>query len=85
MKECQINAEVLTQTRHKYSHLIPEDDKKVSKAVSGEDLYHLTQRCIILLTCCILDNIGLTTEEINICFESSAVQQIACKLPPIFD
>ena len=85
LKECQINAEVLTQTRHKYSHLIPEDDKKVSKAVSGEDLYHLTQRCIILLTCCILDKIGLTTEEINICFENSAVQKIVGDLPPTFD
>lgn len=85
LKECQINAEVLTQTRHKYSHLIPEDDKKVSKAVSGEDLYHLTQGCIILLTCCILDKIGLTTEEINICFEDSAVQKITRDLPPLFD
>lgn len=79
------DAEELTQSRHKYSHLIPDDDKMVSKAVAGDDLYDLTQKCIVLLTCCILDNIGLTTDEINICFKDSAIQQIVRDLPPTFD
>lgn len=68
-----------------HSHLIPDNDKKVEKAVAGEDLYDLTRKCIVLLTCCILDNIGLTTEEINICFEDSAIQEIVNDLPPFFD
>lgn len=85
LRECRIDPEELTQTRHKYSHLIPDDDKKVERAVAGEDLYDLTQKCIVLLTCCILDNIGLTTEEINACFEDSAIQQIVEALPPAFD
>lgn len=85
LQECRIDAEELTQSRHKYSHLIPEDDKMVSKAVAGDDLYDLTQKCIVLLTCCILDNIGLTTDEINICFKDSAIQQIVRDLPPTFD
>lgn len=84
LQECRIDADELTQSRHKYSHLIPDDDRKLTKAVAGDELYDLTQKCIVLLTCCILDNIGLTTEEINICFEDSAIRQIVDKLP-LFD
>lgn len=84
LEEYRIDPEELTHSRHKYSHLIPDDEEKVEKAVGGKDLYDLTQKCIVLLTCCILNNIGLTTEEINICFENSAIQQIVRNLPPPF-
>ena len=80
LQDCGIDVEELTQSRHKYSHLLPDSDEKMEKAVIGEDLYNLTQKCIVLLTCCILDNIGLTTEEINICFNDSAIQQIVSSL-----
>lgn len=81
LKACALDAEVLTQTRHKYSHLIPDGDEKITKAVEGEDLYWLTQKCIILLTCCILDMLGLTTEEINLCCNKSPIEQLVISIP----
>ena len=73
IKECNINPEVLKDTRHKYSHLYPDDEE--SWAVEGDELYWLTEKCKILLTCCILNMMGLTNEEINICCENSPISQ----------
>ena len=85
LQQCNINSEVLTQTRDKYSHLIPDEDKKIKDAVEdGEPLYWLTQKCIVLLTCCILDMLGLTTDEINRCCNDSPVEQITNSIPPWF-
>ena len=81
IKKCKIDAEVLTQTRHKYSHLIPDNDSKIAKAVEGEELFWLTQKCIVLLTCCILNLLGLTTEEINLCCQYSPIEQIINSIP----
>lgn len=75
--QCKLDAEVLAHSRHKYSHLIPDSDtKKVEKAVSGSELFGLTRKSMVLLTCCILDYLGLTTDEINKCYEDSEVAQI---------
>ena len=82
IKECNLDADILTQTRHKYSHLIPDNDKKITKSVEGEDLYWLTQKCIVLLTCCILDMLGLTIDEINLCCNQSPIDQIVGSIPP---
>lgn len=82
IQKCNLDSEALTQTRHKYSHLIPDEDAKISKAVEeGEPLYWLTQKCIVLLTCCILDMLGLTTEEINLCCNNSPINQIVISIP----
>ena len=82
LKKCNLNTEVLTHSRHKYSHLIPdEENKNVEKAVEGEELYYLTKKCIVLLTCCILDNLGLTIEEINLCFKDSAIERMVNDIP----
>ncbi len=81
LKKCKIDSEVLTQSRDKYSHLLPNDDEKNIKAVEGTDLYWLTQKCKILLTCCILDLLGLTTEEINLCCTQSPLGFIVNSLP----
>lgn len=81
VNRCHIDAEVLSQTRHKYSHLIPDDDGKINKAVSGWDLYWLTQKSIILLTCCILDLLGLSSDEINTCCKYSPIEQIINSFP----
>lgn len=82
IQKCNIDSEVLTQTRHKYSHLIPDEDDKTNKAVEeGAPLYWLTQKCIVLLTCCILDVLGLTTDEINQCCNNSPINQIAISIP----
>lgn len=81
IKTCNIDAEILTQTRHKYSHLIPDGDKKITNAAEGEELYWLTQKCIVLLACCILDMLGLTTEDINLCCNKSPIEQIVNRIP----
>lgn len=79
IKECNINPEILKDTRHKYSHLYPDEEK--SLAVKGEDLYWLTEKCKILLTCCILNMLGLTNKEINLCCDQSPISQILYSLP----
>ena len=82
LQKCKIDSEVLRQSRDKYSHLYPDDEDKYQKAVEGADLYWLTQKCKILLTCCILDMLGLTTEEINLCCNQSPLGFIVNSLPP---
>ena len=82
LRACNLDAKVMAHSRHKYSHLIPDDEtKNVEKAVSGEELYYLTRKAIVLLTCCILDYPGLTIDEINICFKDSAVEEIVHDIP----
>ena len=80
IQECKIKPAVLKDSRHKYSHLYPDEEK--SLAVEGEDLYWLTEKCKILLTCCILNMLGLTNEEINLCCEEcSPIKQIVDSIP----
>ena len=79
LKKCKIAPAVVKDTRHKYSHLYPDDEK--SLAVDGWDLYWLTEKCKILLTCCILNLLGLTNKEINLCCEKSPIIQIIDSFP----
>ena len=80
IQKCHINPKVVTQSRDKYSHLLLDEDKPL--AVEGEDLYWLTEKCKILLTCCILNMLGLTNKEINLCCESqSPIKQIIDSFP----
>ena len=53
----------------------------IHQAVEGIDLYWLTEKCKILLTCCILNMLGLTNEEINICCNNSPISQIINSFP----
>lgn len=77
VKSCHIDPDVLTDSRHKYSHLLPDDVKP--NAVDGEVLYDLTEKCKILLICCILDLLGLSIDEINACLNSSPIKVLAEK------
>ena len=79
IQKCHINPKVLAHSRDKYSHLLLDKDKPF--AVDGWDLYWLTERCKVLLTCCILNLLGLTNEEINLCCENSPISQIIDSLP----
>ncbi len=81
LQKCNLDTEVLTQSRHKYSHLLPDDVESVARAVEGEELYWLTQKCIVLLSCCILDMLGLSVDEINLCCERSPIEQIVQSIP----
>ena len=79
IEECHIKSGVLTDSRNYYSHLFPDEEIKL--AVEGDDLYWLTEKCKILLTCCILNMLGLTNKEINLCCEQSPISQIVDSLP----
>ena len=79
VRKCKIDPKVLTQSRDKYSHLLFDKDKPL--AVDGWDLYWLTEKCKVLLTCCILNILGLTNKEINLCCEQSPISQIVDSLP----
>ena len=83
IQERRIKPVVLTDSRNYYSHLFP--DEEIKSAVEGEDLYWLTEKCKVLLTCCILNMLGLTNKEINLCCEQSPISQIIDSLPPEFD
>lgn len=77
IKSCHIDPDVLTASRHKYSHLLPDEVKP--KAVDGEELYDLTEKSKILLVCCILDLLGLSIDEINLCLNASPIKELAEK------
>lgn len=81
IQECKFDTLVLEQSRDKYTHLIPDDDKRITKASEGQDLFWLTQKCKILLACCILDLLGLSIDEINLCCEKSPLNAIVKSLP----
>ena len=79
IKQCKIKPEILTDSRNYYSHLFP--DEEIKTAVKGDDLYWLTEKCKILLTCCLLNMLGLTNKEINLCCNQSPISQIIDSLP----
>ena len=79
IQECKIKPEVLTDSRNYYSHLFPDEELK--STVNGDNLYWLTEKCKILLTCCLLNMLGLTNKEINLCCENSPISQIIDSLP----
>ena len=80
IQKCNIDPIILRDSRNFYSHLSPDEEKK--SAVDGDDLYWLTEKCKILLTCCILNMLGLTNEEINLCCETqSPIKQIIDSFP----
>ena len=72
---CNIDSDVMTNTRNKYSHLFPDSEDKGNEA-NGYGLFRLTQKAKVLLTCCILDLLGLTHQEIDLCFEKSAFKPV---------
>ena len=76
VKKCNIDTGVLKASRDKYSHLYLDEKPNCPKAESGVDLLILTQKCKVLLTCCILDQIGMTTDEINKAFDKSIISNI---------
>ena len=83
IQQCNIDPKVLCDTRNKYSHLYPDDEE--SLAVEGEELYWLTEMCKILLTCCILNMMGLSNAEINLCCENSSIARMIKSNPFEFE
>lgn len=75
IKRCHIDTEVLRSSRNKYTHLIPDKEDTLN-VVRGHRLFRLTQKAKVLLTCCILDLLGLTHKEIDICFDNSVFKSV---------
>ena len=61
--DCNIDSQELKDSRDLYSHFYEE--KVGDKIAKGYNLLILTQKCKVLLTCCILEQIGMTHETIN--------------------
>lgn len=73
IRECNIDPEVFVQTRDKYTHLLKDED--MPKAITDyKELVWLAEKGKILLTCCLLDYMGMTTEEINQCCNESPIR-----------
>lgn len=81
LQKCKIDSKVLEDCRNKYSHLYPDEEDKNKSIVQGNDLYWLTQKCKVLLTCCILEVLGLDIREINLCCKQSPIGFIINSLP----
>lgn len=64
LKEIDIDPHKIRITRDFYTHLYMGDEEP-DIITNYEELFWLTQQCKILLVCCMLDYMGMTTEEIN--------------------
>ncbi len=72
--DCNIDAQELKDSRDLYSHFYEE--KEGDKIAKGYNLLILTQKCKVLLTCCILEQIGMTHEIMNDIFPNSIINTI---------
>lgn len=65
-----LDTTVASQTRNKHSHMGPDGEKGTEHAVSDpKQLRSLTLRMKILLLCCLLDYMGLSSKEIDTSFK----------------
>ena len=81
IRKCKIDSEVLRDSRDKYSHLLPDGENNAPKAVKGPELYWLTAKCKVLLSCCILEMLGLGVDEIDECSKGSPISLIINSIP----
>ena len=72
--DCNIDVKELKDSRDLYSHFYEE--KAGDKIAKGYNLLILTQKCKVLLTCCILEQIGMTHEIMNKIFPNSIINTI---------
>lgn len=86
LDKCAINPIVVKDTRDTYVHLYDEkeNEEKRRKAVGLSGLEDLTYRCRIFLTCCIMDYMGLTIDEMNMCFNQTSMAYYVQKRTAIY-
>lgn len=72
--DCNIDADELKDSRDLYSHFYEE--KEGVKIAKGYNLLILTQKCKVLLTCCVLEQIGMTHETMNEVLPDSIINAI---------
>ena len=74
IRKCHIDSKMMADTRNKYSHLIPDEEDEGKNIAKGAELFRLTQKAKVLLSCCILDLLGFSHSEIDTCFNSSSLR-----------
>lgn len=74
IRKCHIDCQMMADTRHKYSHLIPDEEDDGKKIARGDELFRLTQKAKILLSCCLLDLLNFSHNEIDTCFNNSSLK-----------
>lgn len=72
--DCNIDAKELKDSRDLYSHFYVE--REGDKIAKGYNLLILTQKCKVLLTCCILEQIGMTHKIMNEVLPNSIINTI---------
>lgn len=72
--DCNIDLKELKDSRDLYSHFYEE--KAGDKIAKGYKLFMLTQKCKVLLTCCILEQLGMTHEMMNNILPDSIINVI---------
>lgn len=76
-----IDTKALADSRNAYSHLIPEEEQ--TKVVTdAKQLFQLTQKCKMLLYCCILKYMGLSMDDINECCNISDIKTMTKEKMP---
>lgn len=73
IQKCHIDSKMMADSRNKYSHLIPDEEDEGKNIARGAELFRLTQKAKILLSCCLLDLLGFSHSEIDTCFNSSSL------------
>lgn len=58
-----IDIKAMVDTRHYYSHFFSYNKKE--KIYDGVELYEETKKLKVLLTCCVLHELGISNEKIN--------------------
>lgn len=74
IRKCHIDSKMMADTRNKYSHLFPDEEDEGKNLAKGAELFRLTQKAKVLLSCCILDLLGFSHSEIDTCFNSSSLR-----------
>lgn len=74
IKKCHIDSKMMADTRNKYSHLFPDEEDEGKTIAKGAELFRLTQKAKILLSCCLLDLLGFSHADIDVCFDSSTLR-----------
>lgn len=73
ISECNIDENLVTKARNKYTHLGIKD---VKDDIPNDTLYLLALKCKVLLACSILLVLGLSEQEIEKCTHNSELKNI---------
>lgn len=73
VKQIHFSPQVMTDTRNKYSHLVPDGDGLEYAITDMNEMRQLTAQAKVVLVCCVLEGMGLNIEEINNCCKGANI------------